>query len=143
MVKKTRLSQCKSFMGSMRVVITMCTSIALTACASIQTVNTPSPESNAMAHEVSVTRKVFIPHGSDEVFKFVVAQDVFPKVLTGFGPLPAVVKTSGNTGAWDVIGTSRLVHLADQRTVSGIVQILWRGYMNVCLENIVLLMAKN
>lgn len=34
-------------------------------------------------------------------------------ILTGFGPIPAVTSTSGQTGPWDVVGSSRTVHLAD------------------------------
>lgn len=45
------------------------------------------------------------------VFDFAVAEDVLPKVLTGYGFVPAVVGTSGNTGPWDVPGSMRTVHL--------------------------------
>lgn len=45
------------------------------------------------------------------VFDFSVAEDVLPKVLTGYGLVPGVVGTSGHTGAWDVPGSSRAVHL--------------------------------
>lgn len=37
-------------------------------------------------------------------------------IFTGYGPLPAVVGTSGQTGAWDGAGQSRTVHLADGST---------------------------
>lgn len=39
------------------------------------------------------------------------AEDVLPKVLLGYGPLPPVVGTSANTGPWDQVGSSRTVHL--------------------------------
>ena len=158
-------------------------------------------------HEVSITKQAVIPGLPDEVFSFIAAEDVLPKILTGYGPLPAVIKTSENTGPWTVIGSARKIHLADTTTVreqlmhyepskrfayrvwefgnpiirtlatgargewifspaqggtlvtwtytftaknaasalplSGITQILWRGYMNVCLENSVRLMSKS
>lgn len=50
------------------------------------------------------------------VFDFIAAEDVLPKVLTGYGLLPGVVSTSGNTGPWDQAGSSRTVHLADGNT---------------------------
>jgi hypothetical protein len=34
-------------------------------------------------------------------------------ILTGYGPIPAVTGTSGQTGPWDVVGSSRTVHLSD------------------------------
>ena len=37
-------------------------------------------------------------------------------ILLGYGPLPAVVGTSGQTGPWDQPGSSRTVHLADGNT---------------------------
>jgi len=46
-----------------------------------------------------------------EVFDFVVAEDVLPRVLLGYGPLPPVVGTSGHTGPWDQVGSERIVHL--------------------------------
>lgn len=154
---------------------------------------------------VAVTRQAVIPGTPDAVFKFIAAEDVLPKVLTGYGPLPAVVGTSGHTGPWDRPGSARVIHLADGSTVreqvthhdgprffayrvwdfgnpivrrladeargewtfvavpggtqatwtytfrarngwaalplSGIAQLLWRGYMDVCLENAVRLMG--
>ncbi|MFX0202182.1 MAG: SRPBCC family protein [Candidatus Hodarchaeota archaeon] len=37
-------------------------------------------------------------------------------ILLGYGPLPAVVKTSRQSGAWDKPGSNRTVHLADGNT---------------------------
>jgi len=34
-------------------------------------------------------------------------------ILGAYGPVPAVTGTSGQTGPWDVVGSSRTVHLAD------------------------------
>ena len=41
---------------------------------------------------------------------------MLPIVLTGYGLLPAVMSTSGNTGPWDRPGSSRTVHLIDGTT---------------------------
>lgn len=67
--------------------------------------------------EVSAKRDALIPGTPLDVFAFITAEDVLPKVLTGYGPLPAVTRTSGNTGAWDTPGSARVVHLADGSTV--------------------------
>lgn len=67
--------------------------------------------------KVSVTRRAVIPGSAKEVFLFIAAQDVLPKILTGYGPLPAVLGTSDVTGPWDTPGSSRIVHLADASTV--------------------------
>jgi Polyketide cyclase / dehydrase and lipid transport len=50
------------------------------------------------------------------VFDFIVAEDVLPKILLGYGPVPRVVGTSGNTGPWDLPGSRRTVHLGDGGT---------------------------
>lgn len=156
------------------------------------------------AHEVSITRRAVISGSPEAVLAFITAEDVLPKVLTGYGPLPAVVRTSGHTGNWDIPGSARVVHLADGTSVreqlthyvsppqfayrvwdfgnpiikalatqargewtfaaasggteviwtykftaknavtaiplSGITQVLWRGYMDVCLDNAARLM---
>jgi hypothetical protein len=158
-----------------------------------------------MAREVSITRSALIPGAPESVFAFIAAEDVLPKVLTGYGPLPAVLRTSGRTGPWDQVGSARVVHLADGGTareqvtlldaprrfayrvwdisnpivgalateargdwtvvataqgtkvtwtytfvaknaiaaapLSAIAQVLWRGYMDVCLVNAVRLMT--
>lgn len=41
-----------------------------------------------------------------------------PDILTGYGPIPAVMSTSDQTGPWDVIGSRRTVHLSDGSTAS-------------------------
>jgi hypothetical protein len=168
-------------------------------CASIRTTQTKDTSGTMKVHEVSITRTALIAGTPDKVFAFIAAEDVLPKVLTGYGPLPAVVRTSENTGPWNTPGSARLIHLADGSTVreqvteyaapnrfayrvwefgnsvikalatqargewtfeavpegtkviwtytftaknglaavplSGITQMLWRGYMDVCLEN--------
>lgn len=90
--------------------------IAVSACASVHRTDAPVPGVGA-PYEVSVTRHVRVAAPPDVVFAFVAAEDVLPKVLTGYGPLPAVVRTSGLTGPWDVPGSMRVVHLADGSTV--------------------------
>lgn len=37
-------------------------------------------------------------------------------ILTGWGPVPAVVRSSNQSGPWDVAGSSRTVHLKDGST---------------------------
>lgn len=179
----------------------------LGGCASIKSSQTTTEEEPMRVHEVSITRQAVIVGAPEAVFNFISAEDVLPKVLTGYGPLPAVLKTSQNTGPWSVAGSARLIHLADGSTVreqvthyepynrfaykvwdfgnplirglatgargewtfsptpggtlvvwtytfnaknavtalplSGITQVLWRGYMDVCLENSKRLMAKS
>ena len=182
------------------------TGALVSGCAAIQPLDTTSPEGPMRSHEISITRQAVIAGTPEQLFNFIAAEDVLPKVLTGYGPLPAVVKTSENTGPWTTPGSARLIHLADNSTVreqvthfepskrfgyrvwefgnpvirslstgargewifspapggtqvtwtytftaknaatalplSGITQILWRGYMDVCLENSKRLMTK-
>jgi hypothetical protein len=72
-------------------------------------------------NEVAVTMDFHLPVSAEAVFDFLVAEDVLPKVLTGFSLLPAVIRTSGNTGRWDQPGSSRIVHLADKSTAQEVV----------------------
>ena len=181
--------------------------ILSSGCASIQSTENTTAGVSTRTYEVTITRQAVIPGSPDAVFNFIAAEDVLPKVLTGYGPLPAVVKTSENTGPWTVVGSARLIQLADNTTVreqltryepskrfayrvwdfgnpiidtlatgargewvfspapggtlvtwtytfsaknaaaalplSGITQILWRGYMDVCLENSKRIMSKS
>ena len=41
-----------------------------------------------------------------------------PRLFRGFGPLPAVVATRGQTGGWDHVGASRVVQLSDGSEVN-------------------------
>lgn len=66
--------------------------------------------------QISAGLEVHIAAAAGPVFDFVAAEDVLPKVLTGYGLLPRVVGTSGNTGPWDQPGSARIVHLADGNT---------------------------
>lgn len=67
-------------------------------------------------HDIVVTLETRIAAERSRVFDFIAAEGVLPEVLTGYGPLPAVVSTSGNTGPWDTPGSSRIVHLKDRST---------------------------
>ena len=50
---------------------------------------------------VAVTREIFVPHPIQEVFDFVTAENVLPKILTGYGMVPGVAFTSDVSGPWD------------------------------------------
>ena len=67
-------------------------------------------------NRIAVTMETRIEGAVADVFDFVAAEDVLPRVLAGYGILPAVVKTSGNTGPWDRPGSRRTVHLKDRTT---------------------------
>ena len=173
---------------------------ALAGCASIVKVDATDPQGQSQHHEISVTRTVTLAYPIEKIFDLVAAEDVLPKVLTGYAFLPAVTGTSGNTGPWTLPGSQRTVHLADQTTaneeltvyqrakrfeykvnkfthpilstlaasargvwrfeetpvgtkvdwtytfvatnglaalpLSSVAQLLWRGYMDVCLRNV-------
>ncbi len=89
---------------------------AISGCASISTTSNDANDPSAKTYEVAITRTALIAETPDKVFAFIAAEDVLPKVLTGYGPLPAVVRTSGHTGPWTQAGSSRVVHLADGTT---------------------------
>ncbi len=52
----------------------------------------------------------------ERLFDTVVAEDVLPKVLHRWGPVPAVVGTRDLTGPWDTPGSRRTVVLGDGST---------------------------
>lgn len=68
------------------------------------------------ADPIKVTREVIVPADVRTVFDFVTSEDVLPKVLTGYGLVPAVVHTSDRTGPWAKVGSRRTVHLGDGNT---------------------------
>ena len=68
-------------------------------------------------NNVPVTREAIIPGPIRDVFDFVAAEDVLPKVLTGYGLVPGVGHTSDITGPWSEPGSRRIVHLLDGSTV--------------------------
>lgn len=65
---------------------------------------------------VAVTLAVFVPGAIPDVFDYLVAEDVLPKILTGYGLVPGVSATSDVSGPWDRPGSHRIVHLADGST---------------------------
>jgi Polyketide cyclase / dehydrase and lipid transport len=64
------------------------------------------------AHTVSRELEVDV----ERVFDVVVAEDVLPKVLRRWGPVPAVSGTRDMTGPWDTPGSERTVVLEDGST---------------------------
>lgn len=48
---------------------------------------------------------------AETAFDFVTAEDVLPRILTGYGLVPGVSHTSGLSGDWQTPGTHRIVHL--------------------------------
>lgn len=48
----------------------------------------------------------------DDVFKLFLRMDI-TKVMTGFGPFPAIERVEGIDGTWDTSGATRRVYLAD------------------------------
>jgi hypothetical protein len=187
------------FRVKVKLVALSLSALFVVGCATVKPVEIATNEGIMRSHEVSITRQTVLPGTPETVFNFITAEDVLPKILTRYGPLPAVIKTSENTGPWTVAGSARLIHLADGTTVreqvvrfeptsffayrvwefgnpivrslasgargewtfssapggtlvtwkytftaknsfatlplSAITQILWRGYMDVCLEN--------
>src|SRR4051812_27662198 len=68
--------------------------------------------------DVEVTRQIFVPGRVEDVFDFIAAEDVLPKILTGYGLVPGVASTSDISGPWDQPGSHRIVHLLDGSTVN-------------------------
>ncbi len=54
--------------------------------------------------------------GVGPIFDVVVAEDVLPKVLRRWGPVPGVAGTADLTGPWDTPGSERTVLLEDGST---------------------------
>lgn len=67
--------------------------------------------------EVSIAKQVVVPAPLGDVFDFPAAEDVLPKILTGYRQVPGVAFTSDVSGPWDRAGSHRIVHLADGSTV--------------------------
>ena len=68
-------------------------------------------------NDVPVTRVAIVSGAIGDVFDFVAAEDVLPKILTGYGLLPGISHTSDITGPWDQPGSRRIVHLLDGSNV--------------------------
>ena len=63
---------------------------------------------------VKVTKMIELDR--DRLFDYFIPIEL-PILLRGYGLLPAVVKVSEQTGAWDIPGHSRMVHLSDGGTI--------------------------
>lgn len=62
---------------------------------------------------VTITLTMHARAPVQDVFQFVTAKDVLPKILLGYGPLPGVMSTSEDNEAWNVPGSYRVVHLTN------------------------------
>jgi hypothetical protein len=67
-------------------------------------------------HAVSHTLHREIDADVERLFGVVVAEDVLPRVLRRWGPIPAVAGTRDLTGPWDTPGSERTVLLEDGNT---------------------------
>ncbi len=61
---------------------------------------------------VATTVSVRIDRARGPLFDWFIPIEL-PRILTGWGPVPAVVSTSDQSGPWDTPGSRRTVHLAD------------------------------
>jgi predicted membrane protein len=61
---------------------------------------------------IAVTVEIDVRASLESTFRTIVPIEL-AKIFRGFGPLPAVVGTRGQTGAWDHVGATRIVELAD------------------------------
>jgi hypothetical protein len=68
-----------------------------------------------MEHTISVSASVHVAVPRPALFDWFIPIEL-PRILLGYGPVPAITATSGQTGAWDQPGSSRTVHLADGST---------------------------
>jgi Polyketide cyclase / dehydrase and lipid transport len=63
----------------------------------------------------TVSARIAVPR--EPLFRWFIPIEL-PRILVGYGPIPAVVSSSDQTGPWDVVGSSRTVHLAGGATAS-------------------------
>ena len=64
---------------------------------------------------ISVTATARVAVARDPLFAWFIPIEL-PRILAGYGPVPAVVSSSDQSGPWDVVGSARTVHLADGAT---------------------------
>jgi len=64
---------------------------------------------------VATTVSIRVAAAREPLFDWFIPIEL-PRILTGWGPVPAVVSTSEQSGPWDVIGSRRTVALADGST---------------------------
>lgn len=70
-----------------------------------------------MTHTASTTVHTQIARPAHDVYELFIPINLVD-ILVGWGPLPAVVGTSDQTGSWSQTGSKRTVHLADGSTAS-------------------------
>ncbi len=76
-----------------------------------------SESARSTSLEIAVTRESLVAGRIEDAFDFVAAEDVLPKILTGYGLVHGVAFTSDISGPWDQPGSDRIVHLTDGSTV--------------------------
>ena len=80
---------------------------------------TGESDSNAQMEKFAIshteTFKVNAP--IEEVFQFIVAEDVLPKILKRYRFIPAVAGSTIHEGDWETPGSYRTVHFADGTTL--------------------------
>jgi hypothetical protein len=64
---------------------------------------------------VATTVSVRVDAAREPLFDWFIPIEL-PRILTGWGPVPAVVATSDQSGPWDTPGSRRTVQLADGST---------------------------
>ena len=64
---------------------------------------------------VATTVSIRIASAREPLFDWFIPIEL-SRILTGWGPVPAVVATSEQSGPWDTPGSRRTVHLADGST---------------------------
>ena len=72
-------------------------------------------EQTRIADWFSVSIEAAVNADLTPTFETIVPIDV-PSIMPGYGVLPAVVGVENQTGAWDAIGQTRIVRLADDTT---------------------------
>jgi uncharacterized protein YndB with AHSA1/START domain len=77
--------------------------LTLTLASTLEARERCEPDRVATTVEVTIDRPV------DEVFKALVAEDVLPKILKKYGPIPGVIATRVIDGPWERAGASRYV----------------------------------
>ncbi len=84
--------------------------------ASLNALSRPAHKDIQLVYGVSITLETVYTRDIETVFGQISPEDILPKVLTGFGPIPAVVGTTGHEGTWGEPGAFRIVLLADGST---------------------------
>jgi hypothetical protein len=84
-----------------------------------------------MPPSFSATVETVLPLQPAAAFAYIVPIDL-PGIFTGYGPLPAVIGTRDQSGAWDGVGQSRTVLLSDgssaRERLTGYDPPRWFGY---------------